>query len=102
MIARNAYQAAEDCRERRRSGAQPASARGCLVPLLDVKLSYTGVAVAPLWQDPVLARLEDALQEPKELPPVRIARVRWRALSTPNLQPGRLRWRALSMVDCGA
>ena len=102
MIARNAYHAAEDCRGRRRSGAQPVSARGCLVPLLDVKLSYTGVAVAPLWQDPVLARLEDALQEPRELPPVRIARVRWRALSTPNLQPGRLRWRALSMVDRGA
>ena len=30
---------------------------------LSVKLSYTGCVVAPLWQDPVLARLEDVLQE---------------------------------------
>ena len=71
MIARNANQAAEDCRERRRTGAQPASARGCHVP----KLSYTGCVVTPLWQDPVLVRLENELQEPRDLAPVR---VRWR------------------------
>ena len=87
MIARNAYQAPDNYSERRRIGAQPASARGCLVLLLDVKLSYTGCVVVPLWQDPVLARFEDALhaaptqpEEGRELP---LVRVRWRALSMP-------------------
>ena len=101
MIARNAHQAAEDCRGRRRTGAQPASARGYQVPLLDVKLSYTGCVVTPLRQDPVLARLEDVLLEPRNLAPVR---VRWRALSMPtepeevrDSPPVRARWRALSM-----
>ena len=47
IIARNALQAFQDCREKRRTGARPTSARGCLVPLLDVRLSYTtGCVVA--------------------------------------------------------
>ena len=83
-----------------RTGAQPASARGCLVPLLDVKLSHTGCVVIPLWRDPVLVRLENVLQEPRDLAPVR---VRWTALSMPTESEDvrdpprvRVRWRALS------